>query len=85
MVSILFTVSTAQGSRAALLEDMVVHPEWRRRGIGRRLLDHAIAGARKAGCARITLLTDSDNHPAMNFYARAGFVRSTMTPLRLSL
>jgi ribosomal protein S18 acetylase RimI-like enzyme len=64
---------------------MVVHPDRRGRGIGERLMNHAIADARTAGCARITLLTDGDNHSAMRFYSRAGFVRSAMTPLRLSL
>lgn len=29
MVAILFTISTAEGSRVAWLEDMVVHPDWR--------------------------------------------------------
>ena len=39
MVSLLFTVSTAEGGQAAWLEDMVVHPDWRGRGIGSRLLE----------------------------------------------
>ena len=85
MVSILFTVSTAEGGRAAWLEDMVVHPSRRGNGIGERLLHEAISQAREAGCSRITLLTDTTNSSAMRFYARAGFVRSQMTPFRLSL
>ena len=85
MVSILFTVSTAEGGRAAWLEDMVVHPEWRGQCIGKRLLHAAISGAREAGCSRITLLTDADNHSAARFYQRAGFVRSQMIPFRLNL
>ena len=85
MVSILFTVSTAEGARAALLEDMVVHPSRRGEGIGERLLDEAILRAREAGCKRITLLTDSTNQSAMRFYGRAGFVRSQMVLFRLSL
>jgi len=85
MVTILFTVSTAEGDRAAWLEDMVVHPDCRGRGIGRRLLNHALAEAKMAGCTRITLLTDGENHRAMRFYSRAGFVRSAMTPFRLNL
>jgi GNAT superfamily N-acetyltransferase len=85
MVSILFTVSTAEGGRAAWLEDMVVHPTRRGQGFGERLLREAIRGARAAGCSRITLLTDASNNSAMRFYGRAGFVRSRMVPLRLSL
>lgn len=85
MVSILFTVSTAEGGRAAWLEDMVVHSSLRGQGIGERLLHEAIGGARAAGCSRITLLTDATNSSAMRFYGRAGFVRSQMVPFRLSL
>ncbi len=85
MVSILFTVSTAEGSRAAWLEDMIVHPTRRGQQIGRRLLREAIRGARAAGCRRITLLTDTTNKPAMRFYERSGFARSRMVPFRLGL
>lgn len=83
MVSILFTVSTAEGGRAGLLEDMVVDPRRRGKGIGERLLAEAIRGARECGCLRLTLLTDSSNEGAMRFYGRKGFVRSGMAPLRL--
>lgn len=85
MVSILFTVSTAEGSRAAWLEDMVVHPSRRGQGIGERLLHEAISGARAAGCSRVTLLTDATNSAAMWLYMRTGFVRSQMVPFRLNL
>ncbi|MDD5559429.1 GNAT family N-acetyltransferase [Candidatus Methylomirabilis sp.] len=85
MVSILFTVSTAEGGRAAWLEDMIVHPSRRGQGIGERLLHGAISGARAAGCSRVTLLTDATNSSAMRFYGRAGFIRSQMIPFRLSL
>jgi GNAT superfamily N-acetyltransferase len=85
MVSILFTVSTAEGGRAAWLEDMVVRPDRRGLGIGDRLLQTAISGAKEAGCTRVTLLTDATNTPAQRFYARAGFARSQMIPLRLKL
>lgn len=83
MVGILFTVSTAEGGRVAWLEDMIVRPEMRGHGIGARLLHEAVRGARAAGCKRITLLTDATNDPAMRFYARSGFTRSAMVPLRL--
>ena len=85
MVSILYTVSTAEGGRAAWMEDMVVHPDWRGHRIGEQLLQSAVEKAREAGCTRITLLTDADNGPAIRFYSRAGFTRSSMIPLRLKL
>jgi ribosomal protein S18 acetylase RimI-like enzyme len=85
MVSILFTISTAEGGLAAWMEDMIVHPNSRGQGIGERLIHEAIAGARAAGCTRITLLTDVTNSTAMRFYERAGFVRSQMVPFRLHL
>jgi ribosomal protein S18 acetylase RimI-like enzyme len=85
MVSILFTVSTAEGGKAAWLEDMAVHPDRRGQGIGGRLLHEAIVNTRAAGCSRITLLTSPTNDAAMRFYARAGFVRSQMVPMRLHL
>jgi len=83
MVNILYTVSTACGGRAALVEDMVVRPARRDRGLGSVLLSAAIQEARSAGCLRITLLTDRTNDPAIRFYQRHGFVLSEMVPLRL--
>lgn len=85
MVSILFTVSTAEGGRAAWLEDMIVDPDWRGHDIGQKLLAHAVSEAKAAGCLRIALLTDQTNEAAMRFYRRAGFVRSQMIPFRLHL
>jgi GNAT superfamily N-acetyltransferase len=85
MVSILFTVSTAEGGRVAWLEDLIVHPEWRAIGVGDRLLREAIRGAKLADCKRLTLLTDESNTVAMRGYARVGFVRSRMVPMRLML
>lgn len=85
MVNLLFTVSTAMGARVMLLEDMVVRPGRRGAGIGRRLIDAAIARAAAEGCPRITLLTDADNDAAQRFYGRAGFRRSAMIPMRRSI
>jgi ribosomal protein S18 acetylase RimI-like enzyme len=85
MVNLLYTVSTALGARVALLEDMVVAPQARGRGLGSALLTHAIAHARSQGCRRITLLTDGVNDSAQRFYARHGFTGSGMVPMRMSL
>ena len=85
MVSLLFTISTAEGGPVCWLEDMVVRPDRRQEGLGARLLQHAIDYARAAGFCRITLLTDRVNDGARRFYARQGFVEAEMTALRLRL
>ena len=85
MASLLYTVSTAEGGKAALFEDLVVAPEQRKRGIGEALLKHVVAEARKEGVLRITLLTDMQNERAQAMYRRAGFVGSPMKPMRLKL
>lgn len=85
MVSTLYTVSTAEGGKAAWLEDMVVLPERRGRGVGAALLAHAVVGAREEGCLRLTLLSDEDNAQAHAVYASEGFQFSGMRPMRLKL
>jgi len=85
MASLLYTISTAEGGRAALFEDLVVHPDERNRGIGEALLKHVVEQARAEGILRITLLTDMQNERAQAMYRRAGFVGSPMKPMRLKI
>jgi ribosomal protein S18 acetylase RimI-like enzyme len=85
MVSILKSVSTAEGGPVGLLEDLVVRPECRGQGVGAKLLAYAIAQARADGLLRLTLLTDGDNLGAQRLYEKAGFARSGMLPMRLKL
>ncbi|MEI8032494.1 MAG: GNAT family N-acetyltransferase [Chlorobiaceae bacterium] len=82
MVMLLFTVSTWLGKRVAILEDMIIAPEWRKQGIGTALIDHAIDYAQKENFGRITLLTDSDNRSAQRFYMTKGFSKSEMIVFR---
>ena len=85
MASLLFTISTAEGGKAALLEDLVVHDDYRRQGIGAKLLEYVIGQARAEGVLRITLLTDMQNERAQVLYRRLGFTGSPMKPMRLKL
>jgi GNAT superfamily N-acetyltransferase len=85
MASLLYTISTAEGGKAALFEDLVVSPDHRNQGIGARLLEHVIAQARAEGVLRITLLTDMQNEQAQVLYRRLGFVGSPMKPMRLKV
>jgi len=85
MASLLYTISTAEGGKAAWFEDLVVHPDERKRGIGEALLKHVIEQARAEGITRITLLTDMQNERAQAMYRRVGFVGSPMKPMRLKI
>lgn len=82
MVVVLFTLSTALGKKVALLEDMVVSPDSRGKGIGSSLVNFAVEFAINTGCGRITLLTDHDNRPAHEFYQRHGYTKSDMVVFR---
>lgn len=77
-----YSISTALGRKAATLEDVIVKPEFRGRGVGKTLLAYVIEQARTDGAARITLLTDHDNASGQAFYAAGGFTRSRMVPYR---
>jgi GNAT superfamily N-acetyltransferase len=83
MAALHFTTSTAEGGKVAWLEDCIVRPEHRRKGIGRRLLDYVIAQARTEGALRVMLLTDGDNASAQALYRQSGFRDSAMLAMRL--
>ena len=85
MASLLYTVSTAEGGKAALFEDLIVDPRHRRKGVGAKLVSYVIQQARAEGILRITLLTDLENDTALELYRKLGFVDSPMKPMRLHL
>ena len=82
MANLLITVSTAEGCRAAVLEDVIIGNEYRGKGLGRRLVEHVLAWAKADGMTRITLLADRDNKTALDFYRKLGFEHSQMVVLR---
>jgi len=85
MAALHFTTSTAEGGKVAGLEDCIVHPEHRRKGVGKALLGHVLERARAEGALRVMLLTDGDNHQAQALYRKAGFGDSSMLAMRLKL
>jgi GNAT superfamily N-acetyltransferase len=77
-----FTVSTAEGGKVAALEDCVVHPDHRGRGVGKALLGYVLEQARLEGALRVMLLTDGDNTRAQALYRKLGFTPSRMLAMR---
>lgn len=59
----------------AFLRMVGVHPETRRRGVGRALVEDVISRARKAGKRTLGLRTTSQMAPAHRLYESLGFVR----------
>lgn len=64
-----------QGSRAAVVEAVAVHPEVQGQGIGRALMQHALAIAREAGCYKLALSSNGSRDAAHAFYDALGFQR----------
>jgi ribosomal protein S18 acetylase RimI-like enzyme len=48
-------------------------PEWRGRGVGRRLMEHALEAARAFPLARVELWVRADNARAIALYRQIGF------------
>ena len=85
MINLLFTISTAEGGFVILLEDVVIHRDYRAHGFGAKLLQHVIEYAKQKDFLRITLLTDRLNEQGHRFFKRHGFIDSKMIPMRLVL
>ena len=64
--------STFLGRPGLYLEDLFVMPEWRGRGIGKRLLVHVAQLAVERGCGRMEWTVLDWNEPALRFYERMG-------------
>lgn len=64
--------STFLGRPGIYLEDLFVLPEWRRRGLGTRLLRRIAQTAVERGCGRLEWSVLDWNEPAIKFYKRLG-------------
>ncbi|MBE0480065.1 MAG: GNAT family N-acetyltransferase [Dehalococcoidia bacterium] len=62
-----------KGTPWAMVENLVVDPKSKRRSLGRLLLEHCIARARKKGCHRIELCSDKRREEAHRLYRSVGF------------
>lgn len=56
------------------IHNIAVHPDFRRRGIGRLLLEQVVDSARRQERLRVTLDVRFSNAPAQNLYRSFGFV-----------
>jgi len=78
MVTGQLVVSTAEGGHSVLVEDMVVEPAERGRGVGHALLAALEGWAANHGATRLQLLADREDAAALALYARSGWRRTTL-------
>lgn len=57
------------------INNLAVHPSWRGRGVGWRLLNFLLDFGREGGCREVTLEVRPSNLPALRLYRRAGLVQ----------
>ena len=57
----------------AVVEHLVVGEKLRRKGIGKMLMEYAVAKAKKAGCYKIQLSSDKRRRSAHKFYRSLAF------------
>jgi ribosomal protein S18 acetylase RimI-like enzyme len=67
-------VVTGLGEQGFLLDNVAVHPAHQGKGIGKTLLGHAEADARRAGFDSIYLYTNEKMTENRALYARLGYV-----------
>jgi len=56
----------------AVLWDIRIHPDFRRRGVGSTLFRYAVEWAQSKGCTQLKIETQNVNVPACKFYAKQG-------------
>lgn len=67
---------------AGILHDLIVDPECRSRGVGRRLLEAVLAYLQSRGLSQLVLSTAERNEAAQRFFASMGFRRTMIEMTR---
>jgi GNAT superfamily N-acetyltransferase len=60
----------------ALIENVITHPDYRRQGFGRAIMQQAINYAIEQDCYKVMLLTGRKSESIHSFYEAAGFNRN---------
>jgi ribosomal protein S18 acetylase RimI-like enzyme len=80
--SVQILISTAEGAKVGMVEDLIVSAAYRGQGIGQKLLRHLENWAQQQGLKRLQLLADKNNQPALDFYARQDWQATQLIALR---
>ena len=85
MASFQILISTAEGGPVGLVEDVVVSAQYRRKGIGKKLMDEIEKQSVSKGLKRLQLLADQNNAPALNCYDSIEWEKTQLICLRKKL
>lgn len=70
---------TRGGQPYGLIENVVTHTAYRKKGYGSAVLEKALETARSKGCYKVMLMTSRKEESTLNFYEKAGFKRGQKT------
>jgi GNAT superfamily N-acetyltransferase len=62
-----------------VIENVVTHKDYRKRGYGNAVLQKAVGLAVEKGCYKVMLMTGRKEERTLQFYEKAGFERETKT------
>ena len=63
------------GAKMGYVQNLYVAPNYRRRGVGSRLLQEIIERAKAKGVLEVHVSTEFENKPAIELYKKQGFLR----------
>ncbi|MCC5640120.1 GNAT family N-acetyltransferase [Nostoc sp. CHAB 5844] len=62
-----------------LIENVITHAEYRRQGVGTRLINHALQFAWDQNCYKVMLLSSNQRQEVHQFYEKSGFKKDIKT------
>lgn len=68
-----------------LIENVVTHEKYRKRGYGTKVLQKAVEIAKENNCYKVMLMTSSKSKDTLRFYEKAGFSREIKTGYIINL
>jgi GNAT superfamily N-acetyltransferase len=78
--TLILVPNLTRGARPyGLIENVVTHPDYRKRGLGTQLLKTALEMAWQANCYKVMLMTSRKSEDTLKFYEQAGFLRGVKT------
>ena len=69
----------------ALIENVITHPDYRKRGYGTKVLHKAVEIAKEKNCYKVMLLTGKKDEATLRFYESAGFTSGIKTGFIINL